>query len=334
VTFNASSSAEFEIRIQEIISAIRRGVHFEDDLVELKRELLGADAAARRLAGHANQANGDVIVWIIGIDEQTGEVHPIGEDVESWWPQVAAEFDDGVFPILRTHRLVRLTEDEFVLALAFETEDAPYVLKTHAPGRDREVPIRTATAVRSARRHELLRLIGPAVRTPASRVIWAEADLWDQGERPEHKILRLTVRVLFSPRLTGEPVFLRAQGMVVRVIAQAEGVSVWSDIDERPNLNDPHEPGSDFAASNRLERIEDGVYVTGVCSADVEAGFHVPNSVGMEGVSDIGVEVEIPVLEARPIKLNVELGGPELGFRPPVEFHWGYPDPELDTDSE
>lgn len=88
-------------------------------------------------------------MWIIGIDEQTGHVHPVGDDVESWWPQVMAEFDDGVFPTFRTHRLVRLTEDEFVLALAFDTEDAPYVLKPHAPGRDREVPIRTATAVRS-----------------------------------------------------------------------------------------------------------------------------------------------------------------------------------------
>lgn len=334
MTFDASSSAELEIRIQEIIAAIRRGAHFEDDLVELKRELVGAEPAARRLAGHANQANGDVIVWIIGIDEETGQVHPVGEDVESWWPQVVAEFDDGVFPTLRTHRLVRLAEDEFVLALAFETDDAPYVLKTHTPGQDREVPIRTATAVRSARRHELLRLIGPAVRTPASRVIWAEADLWNRGERPEHKILRVTMRVLFSPRLSGEPAFLLAQGMVVRVAAQAGGVAVWSGSDERPNLNDPHEPGSAFAASNRLERIEDGVYLPGVSSADVEAGFHVPNSAAMEGVDNIDVEVEIPVLEARPIKLNVELGGPEVGLSPPVELHWGYPDDEVDTESE
>ncbi|MCH7586144.1 MAG: hypothetical protein IH941_13470 [Acidobacteria bacterium] len=47
MTFNAADSTELEIRVQEIVSALRKGVHYEDELVELKRELIGASAAAR-----------------------------------------------------------------------------------------------------------------------------------------------------------------------------------------------------------------------------------------------------------------------------------------------
>lgn len=67
---------------------------------------LAYPASEVRDRGESKQANGDVIVWIIGIDEQTGQVHPVAEDVESWWPHVVAEFDDGVFPTVLLRSMV------------------------------------------------------------------------------------------------------------------------------------------------------------------------------------------------------------------------------------
>lgn len=328
MTMDVTSSGELEIRVQEIISAIQNGAFIEDDLIELKRELIDPRKAARRLAGHANQANGDYIVWIVGIDEATGEVHPITMSTDEWWAQVIAEFDDGVFPQLGRNRRVHLNEDESVLVLVFETDEAPYLVQTHDAGLDREVPLRSATAVRSARRHELLRIIGSAVRTPTSRVIWAEADLWNKGEQPEHVILRITVRLLFNPR-TATDVLLLADGMAVHAAAyNADGETVWTDASKMPNLADPHEEGSEFAMANRLERIEDGAYLNGPSVAHVEAGFHVPESAPMEAADRIVLGVEIPVLEARPVKLRAELRGPEAGIKAPVRLHWGYPTPD------
>jgi hypothetical protein len=46
----------------------------EDQRVELKSEWIDPYKAARRIAGHANSAHGEPILWLIGVDEEDGVV--------------------------------------------------------------------------------------------------------------------------------------------------------------------------------------------------------------------------------------------------------------------
>jgi hypothetical protein len=87
-------------------------------------------------------------------------------DPADWWAVISKRFDE-VFPEL-LHVTVHIDEGKTVAALAFTTDQSPYVITTGAEeGRvEREVPIRVATATRSARRHDLIRMLAPVVTVP------------------------------------------------------------------------------------------------------------------------------------------------------------------------
>ncbi len=57
------------------VDRVRAGGQVEDDRIELKRDW-PAVSKARQLAGAANRSAGSPIIWVIGLDEQTGQVHP------------------------------------------------------------------------------------------------------------------------------------------------------------------------------------------------------------------------------------------------------------------
>ena len=63
---------ELEVFVGNILHAVERGHQVEDDArVELKREWpTDRSRAARRIAGHANAAEGREIIWVIGVDEK------------------------------------------------------------------------------------------------------------------------------------------------------------------------------------------------------------------------------------------------------------------------
>ncbi len=154
----------------KVVDHLQRGLRVEDDRVELKRELPSGDVtkAARRIAGHANQARSDRILWIIGAEEDptprvTGVVE--GEqDVADWWVPVEARFDD----VAPSPTIVRLTVEDglAVVAIGFETTRPPYVIKHGSDLVNREVPWREGTRVRTANRSDLLRLLVPVVELP------------------------------------------------------------------------------------------------------------------------------------------------------------------------
>ena len=164
--------AEIEGWTLQVLDAVAAGRTVEDSRVDLKKTLPEPKKAARRIAGHANAAGGDIILWVIGVDEAAGLVgYEEEEDRADWWAKVSAEFDGGIAPFLRDVIVPR--GDRRFLALCYETDRAPYVVKNpNGGGIDREVPWREGTAVRSAKREDLLRLLLPIARRPEVEVLY------------------------------------------------------------------------------------------------------------------------------------------------------------------
>jgi hypothetical protein len=155
-----------ELRVHQILD----GELTEDSFVEFKQEL-PADhrRAARRIAGLANSARGVEVLWLIGVADDGTVVGTCDPELSSWWPQIQRCFDE-VAPDLASIAVAR--PEGRVLGLFFNTERAPYVLKT-AANPELEIPWRDGTRTRSARRHELLRILAPTIAMPQIEVLAA-----------------------------------------------------------------------------------------------------------------------------------------------------------------
>lgn len=201
-------SQEVEARVLAVVDRIMNGGRLEDSLIECKAEWPGVDKA-RQLAAHANSARGEEIVWIIGIDEKAHRiVSPTLADLANWWPEFSKRFDE-VAPGIDDY-VVSVGDSQTVTALIFSTDRAPYVVKTGAQdGRvEREIPIREGTRTRSARRHELLRLLHPASSVPDAMLLFAHltAHALQQNSR-EAVRLELSFNIFIDQR-TDEVVIL------------------------------------------------------------------------------------------------------------------------------
>jgi hypothetical protein len=159
---------------EKVVSRVR----IEDSRVELKAAWPDPARYARRLGGHANAAHGDVVLVVLGLNEETGAVSTERPDLAAWWPQVEAEFE-GVAPRLISDLVVDCGGGT-VTALLIETDRAPYVVRnpkfnTREGGPvELEVPWREGTRTRSARRQDLLRVLVPLLRLPQIQVLGAE----------------------------------------------------------------------------------------------------------------------------------------------------------------
>lgn len=156
---------QIEIKVLGVIKSVQERKFTEDSWVEIKREWPADHAqTARHLAGQANAAQGEPILWIIGLDEKQGVKGAQEEELANWFPQVKKHFD-SLCPEL-VHCLTVPTGGGPVVALLFNTDRAPYVIKI--PGGDRmEVPWRSANGTRSALRSELLRLLSTVQAVPS-----------------------------------------------------------------------------------------------------------------------------------------------------------------------
>lgn len=170
--------SQIEAQAIRAIDALRRGTNTEDARVEFKRQWPidcddsdhGYADAARRIAAHANAARGEPILWIIGVDESTGEISSTGDlEFKDWWDQIK-KFFNGPRPI-PTDVVVYLDDGELT-AISMETNQAPYVIRNPEFGSrkgvriEREVPWREGTAVRSATHVDLLKLLVPVATLP------------------------------------------------------------------------------------------------------------------------------------------------------------------------
>lgn len=160
----AMNRMQLEGLVHEIADRVKAGGVVEDSHVELKGPWITDHAkAARQLAGHCNAALGDHAIWIFGIDEHAGVVGCVAEDMADWWARVRKWFD-GTAPHLLIDRAVPI-EGKTTVALVFSTDDAPFVVENPLFGSTKgvskfEVPWREGTAVRAARRADLVRLLG------------------------------------------------------------------------------------------------------------------------------------------------------------------------------
>jgi hypothetical protein len=169
--------------------------------VELKaRWPEDSNKVARRIAGHCNAAAGDLVLWLIGVDQDTGVVGVNPSDMATWWPRASSEFD-GQAPYVQD--LCLSLAKGTVVALVFETDRVPFVVRNAVHGSlgggpvTQEVPWREGTSVRSANRSDLLRLLIPTSKLPALECYEAEADVW-QTQDGHQLSVNLTVYAVVS----------------------------------------------------------------------------------------------------------------------------------------
>ena len=227
---------EIENWARQTIRRAAAGGQQEDSLVELKAKWPEPRWTARQLAGHANAAGGAPILWLIGVDQKEGVLGCENIEIGDWYNQLKAEFEGGVAPALLGHPTFE-HEGKFVVPLLFTTDRPPYVVKN--PARDTpkagpfslDVPWREGTAVRSAGRAELLRMLtstptlpsvellrGQAVITPAQKVA---TNLLD----PERWLLSVEVELYVTPR-GEETVVIPYHRVVTKLRARGGGAPV------------------------------------------------------------------------------------------------------------
>jgi len=236
---------QLEARVLGLVDLVLEGGRIEDDLVECKGQWPEPQnrRSARQLAGAANKARGEPILWIIGLDEGAHRLTEVGSvDVADWWPAMSSRFDPPA-PELEPHIVVPVSEGQAVTALRFLTDRSPYVIKGGGEeGKlDRETPIRDGTGTRSARRDELLRLLIPAVAPPAAQLLSAgfTADYRPGSQGKEGSTnLQFRAQVFFEQPAMAGVVMLPAHQMHGRIVyARGSSFLQW-----KLNYRDAHTP--------------------------------------------------------------------------------------------
>lgn len=177
--------SEIENWAHQVMDLVESDHAVEDGRVELKREWIEAQKAARQIAAHANAARGEPILWLVGVDEKEGVIGVRHEEFSNWFKSVASCFD-GLPPSCDDLNVPR--KEAAITALLFDTVRAPFVVRNPRHGKVQgdvialEVPWREGRQTRSARREELLRLLVPITHVPA--IEWLEATLTSRETTP------------------------------------------------------------------------------------------------------------------------------------------------------
>ncbi|TKD03398.1 hypothetical protein [Polyangium fumosum] len=168
-----TNRTKLELRVHRIIDGVIAKRQMEDRNVELKSEWPRPEDSyrtARQLAGHANAARGEPIIWIIGVNERNRSVCGAATcDVAGWYLPLRKLFDGEVAPDLM-ETLVVPHENTSVVVVQFDTGRAPYVTKV--PPQEGcncprfEVPYRSGNSTNPARREDLLRILEPMIMAP------------------------------------------------------------------------------------------------------------------------------------------------------------------------
>jgi len=192
---------EIETWVLSIIERAQSGQPIEDFRVEMKEEWIDPVRAARRIAAHANAARGIPVLWLIGVGER-GEVKGAAySELSRWHSEMESKFDD-LAPKLLTDLNIAV-QGKTVVALLFETERAPYVVKNPDGGTvTLEVPWREATGVRSAKRVDLLRILSRHQLEPVTEVVNCRFEIPKHSVKKSLLTLRtgLTLDIYLIPR--------------------------------------------------------------------------------------------------------------------------------------
>jgi hypothetical protein len=180
--------AQLEATVIRLIEDLLAGHPVEDTLFECKSDWGAPERQARQLAAHANGARGAEITWVIGVDQSNKTV--LGADaveLANWYPQIESRFDGNFAP--RLIRDLRVPFDsQTVVALHFETDRAPYVVRGDGKCQHNfEVPVRVGTHTRSANRMDLLRMLAPTIAIPDVELVEAKAEFSDNRDERTRK---------------------------------------------------------------------------------------------------------------------------------------------------
>lgn len=149
----------------------------EDTTIELKSTWPSDERkSARQIAGLANAARGKEVVWIVGLAESENDepgklIGCDSQELAEWWPRVQKYFV-GLSPDLSNCISLRHESDESnqLVALQFETDRPPYVVASDGNGFGREVPWRSGNVTRTAKRSELLQVLGTRAELPTIQI--------------------------------------------------------------------------------------------------------------------------------------------------------------------
>jgi hypothetical protein len=171
---------QLEDKVYGLAQRVKQGHRVEDTTIELKSQWPETSAAARRLAGAANAARGESVLWIVGIDEGTSAIVGADEnELTNWLSSVKKHFEGGVAPHLALSVAVPI-DGKNVVALWFDTDQSPYLVNNPSYGISGggpvqyEVPWREGTGVRTAKRADLLRLLLKAAKLPRIEIRYAQ----------------------------------------------------------------------------------------------------------------------------------------------------------------
>jgi hypothetical protein len=132
--------------------------------------------SARQIAALCNAAPDNEAIWVVGFDDQTRTFHPPGIELANWWPQVTRYFDG---PAPSTSNYVTSIEGHPVTLMHFACDARPFV-SLREDG-NAEVPWRTQSLTRNAKRTELLKLLVPQVALPSFEVVMASVAVEKRG---------------------------------------------------------------------------------------------------------------------------------------------------------
>ncbi len=234
---------EIENWVLSIVDRVEHHLPNEDSRVELKSEWIDPQKAARQIAAHANAAGGDPILWVIGVDQQRGIVGVNHAELANWFAAVKAQFD-GLAPQLTDLNVP--TKSGTVVALLFETDRSPFVVKNPAFGQQGggsvqyEVPWRENTSTRSATRSELIRLLTPLQKLPDFEILDASLSVDEvpyETDPGEELLWSLRLELYAVPKMETQVVIpfhrcrgsLEVQGSLKRTPLKSFGPHVTLD---------------------------------------------------------------------------------------------------------
>jgi hypothetical protein len=278
-------SADIKAIVHDVLARIDRNQHIEDSRLELKSAWPDPHRAARRIAGHANAGRGAPVLWIVGIDEKKGLVGCEVAPFHDWWAQVAGHFDAAV-PALRDNSISIGTVS--VIVLEFMTDHAPYVVKTAGSPVTKEVPWRSATAVRSAHRSELLTLLRPLQSLPTSEFLRGHFSAKSVRPTDADEFCQCSLQLQIVLSTTRD-------GRLIIPLHKCTGV-VWTSFGTSVILNKvkvhAHDPNSVF-----VRRDQHHVVVDGSARLLVSGEAKTPN-MDILIAQSIRAEVELAILDA------------------------------------
>lgn len=202
-------ASDIEAWALRLIDLAKAGKEIEDSRIELKRQWPNPQTAARQVAGHANAAHGESILWLIGVDEKQGPIDCKSVDFAAWHSQFRACFD-GIHPDVQDINL--LADSKLVTALVFDTTRSPFVVKNPKFGNSEagpvqyEVPWREARSIRTARREDLVRMLTPQAKAPIvepmSGGLRLTGDVRQAGTAANHYVWEIELQLYVVPQGT------------------------------------------------------------------------------------------------------------------------------------